>query len=337
MKKNTLIFLLSITYILSLCGLSNVNAQTTNCTGDYDIRIFHNGTNEYMINNCGIILQQGTYQVSDGVILNSALSMIQHGHISYGKGQYHFTNINMWLYPSITLIGNNWDSSSSDENTGTTFLLGNNASIIVNTEDYIKFIDIDCTTKTDSSECVYINPSSFAKLSDIYIWANPHNVGLHLGGTSSNSNGLVAVDYFDNIHISGGLWAVRMDHSTNNIFSDLEINGFKGLGLAIFNSDNNLFTKTMINGYGNSSNIDILFGSAANDGTGDNIFTQLGVSAGDVNFVSNAVFNSTNPKDIRPNHIDMVSIDGCINTVYNNHSQGQIDIENTAYPSCNGK
>lgn len=305
------------------------------CLGIGDLTIYHNGTSEMLIDKCGNILGSGTYQSSDGALFTQAMNLLaKGGHLYYGKGQYRFSNINLSLPTSVVITGDNYDSHSYDGDYGTTFLLGNNASILLNSFDVIEYLDIDCTTKSDTSECVFINPSSYGTMNHVYVYGNPHNLAMHLAGTPT---GIVSSWDFDKVTLVGGLWGMRMDHATNNDFKSIWLNGFQSVGLAMFNSDNNLFTKIMINGKGTTANTDIMFGNAANDGTGDNVFTQATLSVGDINFVSNAVFNSTNSKDIRPNQIFMVSIDGCVNTVYNNHSQGQVAIAHTAYSLCNGK
>lgn len=313
------------------------------------LSIYHNDTTTFLsepnspilqavpyLDNNNLILNTNPYGHNDTKVFTTAISYLQQGgKLTLGQCCYYINNTQLNIPLSVTIEGTNWDSNPNSKISGTNIFFDNYSGVTLNSYDVLKNVDLNFVNKNLATNNVLLTGIK-GYLENVYLLGADKPIvpaGLRMIGVPTAP---VADWELDHVTVQHFLWGFKCVSCSQNYVPDLQIQNYN-MGMFFTQSDNNDFIHVLLNNVPSTGKIDVQFGDTATDGVGDNIFQFLTVQAGDTNFVSNVVFNSTNPKDIRPNHIYMLGIDGCVNTIYNNHSQGQIDIEHTSYPACNGK
>lgn len=279
---------------------------------DYDYKIFHldsliYGSNIYLINSTGFILDNKTFNSDDFSVFNHVMSLMKTngGSLSVQRGIYQLNGNVLNVPPYVNIHGQGFGNLGYHV-TELRFTNGGRMSFTNN--DVTEQLHLWFAQKTDYTDNVQFHGLSNV-LRDSFVTSSAKSIGIDMYQTP----GMVTGDnHFDNVVLAGGYTALRLSNVTQNYFNDMVITTYDNSGIFLIGSDHNYFGKIQMsspyNGVG-LNHQDIVLGTGKDRGTLGNTFQALTLQVGDVNIVNNEQYQN------RPNFIYVLGIDGPVKIV----------------------
>ena len=219
--------------------------------------------------------------------------------IKFGIGSFNFTSI--LIVPSGKIIEGSTIRVDRLDNNNTSSLVFHNGSYMkINDFTMLDKIRIFCKDKTNVEPCLMVAGHD-NDIRNVFVMCNEDGIGVVFKSETGRPN-------FDNhimkLGISNSAYALRLENTTQNVFSEVNISAYKRVGAWLINSDHNHFDHIKFAAPLVNTVTDLKFGTKAGDQTVGNTFDDLTLHVGNINIISNTYI------PYRPNIIQVVGIDG---------------------------
>lgn len=224
----------------------------------FDVYIQKTSTNIIVYNSNDSVIYWGNAGINDYQALQTAINYVSNGgQVKLGMGNYVIGSNILKIPEGVQLLGSGDDLRQSYISYSSRLYFTTGGGMILNQDDKIDSLQVDCGAKTDSQPCILLQ-GDYISVGKIWAWGSPYDTTIQIG----NSTNLIYGLNVDSIYAQGGKTGFCFCHVTVSTFNHLIATDMNKTSMMIDSSDNNqigyaqitsMHSKGVLLQYGNQS------------------------------------------------------------------------------------